>query len=102
ISGTEKINKLRTLNHGEWISRITTINEEIIAQSEIPSKIEGEISYLINDKGFIKGDDGIDYFFQKQYIIDSDINKHIWTGKRLRFNPSLLGDSKMATEIEVI
>ena len=42
ISGTEKINKLRTLNQGEWISRVTTINEEIIAQSEIASKIEGE------------------------------------------------------------
>lgn len=65
ISGTEKINKLLTLNEGEWISRITTINEEIIAQSEIPGKIEGIISYLVNDKGFIKGDDGTEYFFSK-------------------------------------
>ena len=83
-------------------TRITNINEEIIAQSEIQNKIEGEISFLSNDKGFIHGEDGFDYYFTKQYIIESDSQKTIWRGKRLKFNPSLLGDSKMATEIEVL
>jgi hypothetical protein len=102
IKGSEKIDKQRSLNSGEWITRITNINEEIIAQSEIPNKIEGEISFLSNDKGFIRGEDGVDYFFTKQYVIESDSHKNIWQGKRLKFNPSLLGDSKMATEIEVL
>jgi hypothetical protein len=102
IRNTEKIDKSRSLSSGEWISRITNINEEIIAQSEIPNKIEGEISYLAIDKGFIKGEDGVEYFFQKQYIIESDYGKKIWSGKKLRFNPSILGDGKIATEIEVL
>lgn len=102
INGTEKIDRQRSLISGIWITRITNINEEIIAQSEIPNKIEGEITYLSNDKGFVKSDDGIEYFFTKQYIIESDINKHIWLGKRLRFNPSLIGDTRMASEIEII
>jgi len=102
INGTEKIDRQRSLISGIWITRITNINEEIIAQSEIPNKIEGEIIYLSNDKGFVKSDDGIEYFFTKQYIIESDINKHIWLGKRLRFNPSLIGDTRMASEIEII
>jgi hypothetical protein len=102
LKGTEKIDRLRSLRTGEWITRITNINNEIIAQSEISSKIEGEISFLKNDSGFVKGDDGSDYFFSKQYVIETDVNKNIWTGKRIRFNPSLLGDSKMATEIEII
>lgn len=102
ILNTEKIDKLRSLKSGEWISRITNINDEIMAQSEIPNKIEGEISYLAVDKGFIKGEDGFEYFFQKPYIIESDFSKKIWTGKKLRFNPSVWGDSKVATEIEVL
>lgn len=102
IINTERIDKTRSLKSGEWITRITNINEEIIAQSEIPSKIEGEITFLIDDQGFIRGDDKIDYFFTRQYIIESDASKHIWQGKRLRFNPSLIGDTRMAAEIEVI
>ena len=102
IIGTEKIDKQRSLISGEWITRITNINEEIIAQSEIPNKIEGEISYVVNDKGFIKGEDGIEYYFTRQFIIESDANKLIWIGKKLRYNPSLLGDSKIATEIEIL
>ncbi|MDX2127434.1 MAG: hypothetical protein SFU91_00175 [Chloroherpetonaceae bacterium] len=102
LIGSERIDKLRSLNTGEWITRSTNINEEIIAQSEIPNKIEGEISFLSNEKGFVRGQDGVDYFFTKQYIIESDSNKIIWQGKKIKFNPSLLGDSKIATDIEVL
>jgi len=102
VIGTERIDRLRSLKTGEWITRVTNINEEIIAQSEIPNKIEGEISFLSNEKGFVRGQDGVDYFFTKQYIIESDSNKTIWQGKKLKFNPSLLGDSKIATDIEVL
>lgn len=102
IKGSERIDRMRSLESGEWITRVANINEEIIAQSEIPSKIEGEITFIKNDKGFVRGEDGTDYFFTKQYIIESDMNKNIWLGKRLRFNPSTLGDTKLATEIEIV
>lgn len=102
IKGTEKIDKLRSLTSGEWITRVTNINAEIIAQSEIPNKIEGEIVYLVKDKGFVKGEDGIEYYFSREHIIESDAHKNLWLSKRLKYNPSLLGDSKIATEIEVI
>lgn len=102
IKGSEKIEKLRNLTYGEWISRITSINNELIAQCEIPNKIEGEITFLSDNKGFVKGEDGSDYFFSKQNVIESDSNKLIWQGKRLKFNPSMIGDSKMATEIEIL
>lgn len=102
ISNTERIDKFRSLRSGDWITRIANINEEIFAQSEIASKIEGEITFMTADKGFVRGQDGIDYFFTKQYVIESDINKLLWIGKRLRFNPCVMGDTKLASEIEIL
>ncbi|MCD8413572.1 hypothetical protein [Tenacibaculum finnmarkense] len=104
IRDTERIDKKRNLKSGTWISKVTNINNEIIAQTEIPNKIIGEVTYykLESESGFVKGEDNIDYFFTRQYVIPSDISKSIWFGKRLRFNPSLLGDTKMATDIEII
>jgi hypothetical protein len=102
VRQSEKIDKFRSLRNGEWITRVTNINNEVIAQAEIPNKIDGEISYLTNGKGFIKGLDENEYFFSSQYIIDSDSTKAIWVNKKVRFNPSLLGDSRMATDIEIL
>lgn len=104
LKGTERIDKNRSLLTGEWITRVTNISEELMAQTEIPSKIEGEISFLRleSGSGFVRGENGEDYFFSKQYVIQADINKRIWTGKRLRFNPCILGDSKVATDIEIL
>lgn len=102
VQQSEKIDKLRSVRTGEWITRVTNINNEIIAQAEIPNKINGEISYLTNGKGFIKGEDKIEYFFSSQYIIETDCSKTIYVSKNVRFNPTLLGDSKMATDIEIL
>jgi hypothetical protein len=102
IEGTEKVNKTRSLQGGTWIVRVTNINKEIIDQTEIPNKLEGEITFLNSGKGFVHGEDNEDYFFNDQYIIESDKGKMIWAGKKLRFNPTMIGDSKMATEIEVL
>lgn len=105
IKKSERIDKNRSQISGEWVTRTTSINQELLTQSEIPDKLEGEISYIIPDKksGFIKTiDDMTEYFFNNGYIIESDKNKLLHTGKKVRFCPSLLGDSKMATEIEII
>ncbi|MDC8003851.1 hypothetical protein POV27_07295 [Aureisphaera galaxeae] len=103
ISGTEKINKKRTLKEGSWISRITNINQEILAQSQIPNKLEGEIfDVVIKGKGYIKGEDSVDYFFTSEFIIESDVSKKIYPGRKVRFVPTMLIDTKFATEIEIL
>jgi len=105
VKNSERIEKNRTLITGEWITRISSINQELITQAEIPDKLEGQISYTTadNNKGFIKCEnDSADFFFTTDYIIDSDRQKHIFSGKKVKFCPTLLGDSKMATQIEIL
>lgn len=103
LKNTERIDKKRSLRTGTWISKITNINTEIVAQTDIP-KIEGEVSYykLETDAGFVTGNDGVEYFFSTQFVILTDSSKPIWFGKKLRFNPSLMGETKIATDIEVL
>lgn len=105
MKNSERIDKNRSLISGDWITRVANINQDLLNQADIPDKLDGEISYMVPDKksGYIKSaDDNSEYFFLQKYIIESDQNKHIYTGKKVRFCPSLLGDSKMATEIEIL
>lgn len=103
IKNSEKINKKRSIINGNWITRITNINQEILAQSQIPNKLEGDIiDIIINGKGYIKAEDDSDYFFTSNYIIQSDTSKKIYAGKKVRFIPTMLGDTKFATEIEIL
>ena len=102
ITGSEKIDRSRSLKDGQWITRVTNITTDIISQSENVSKIEGEITYLGNNCGFLKGDDGIDYFFKTEHIIDVDKSKKLYANKKIRFNPSLSGDTKLAVDIEIL
>ena len=105
IKSTERIDRNRSLISGYWITRSANINQELLKQSEIPDKLEGEISYIIPDKksGFIKTpENSTEYFFTHRYVIESDQNKHLYTGKKVKFCPALLGDSTMATEIEIL
>ncbi len=99
---TERIDKNRSLEEGEWVRRVTNVSNEIIAQACIPGKIDGEIIYLNNDKGFVKGEDGVEYFFSRTYVIEEDINKRYWTGKKIRFNPAKIDDSNFAFDIEIL
>ena len=105
VRQSEKIERLRTLTTGEWITRVASINQELISQAEIPDKLEGKISYTAadNNRGFIKCEnDNNDYFFSSNYIIESDKQKHIFPGKKVKFCPTMVGDTKMATQIEVL
>lgn len=102
IKSTERIDKRRSLLSGTWISRVTNINDEIIAQSEIPNKIEGGITFRNKDRGFILGNDSIEYFFIDEFIIESDRGKPLWIGKKMKFIPTYIGDTKMATQIEIL
>jgi len=102
ISGTEKIDKDRSFATGDWVTRNVTINAEIIKQSEIIGKIEGEIEFIKEDKGLIRGANDSQYFFSKEYIIQGDRNKSLFIGKKIIFYPSKIEDSLLATEIEVL
>jgi hypothetical protein len=101
IKETERIDKCRSFATGDWITRVTNISQEILVQTEIPGKIEGEVTWLHDDNGFIKGEE-TDYFFSRNFIIPEDRTKKIWVGKRLRFYPSLFGETKVAYEIEIM
>jgi cold shock CspA family protein len=105
IRNSERIDKNRSLSTGEWITRNATLNQEVLLQAEIPDKLEGKISFTTADssRGFIRCEnDTTDYFFRADYIIESDRNKHVFVGKKVKFCPGLLGDSKMASQIEII
>lgn len=103
IKNTERIEKLRSRVTGQWISKITTINENIIEHSKILGKIEGTVDYVTNDcSGFIIGDDKKKYFFQKNWIIEDDKNTNIHIGTRTRFLPYESGDSLFAYYTEVL
>ena len=103
IDGTERFNKERTLKDGRWINRVTQINERLIEQAGLPGKMEGKVDY-VNEKttGFIKGSDGEQYFFQSPYIIEVNVNGELRIGRKVRFYPALIGDTKVATSIEIL
>ena len=100
---TEKICRERTLANGKWITRITQVNQELLEQATMPGKIDGVMDYVKdNEIGFIKDDNGNQYFFQRNQIIDADKGKTIQTGKRVRFYPTNINESKMANNIEIL
>lgn len=102
IINSEKINRERSLLNGAWIGRVTQMSPELLEQANMPGKIEGEIDFLQKGAGFIKGSDGEQYYFNKNYIIEDDKNKYICVGKIVRFYPSSLADSKMASNLEIL
>lgn len=102
ITDTEKIDRDRSLETGVWITRVTQLSQEVLEQAELPGKIEGEIQFLRGKSGFVKSDDGSEYFFLESNIIETDRNKPMFRGKRLRFYPSKFDDTNMAINIEIL
>lgn len=102
IKQTEKIDKNRSYETGDWVTRNVNINNEMIEQSEIIGKIEGVVEFIKGDKGLIKGENDKQYFFSNEYIIGSDRNKNLYMGKKIIYYPSKVGDSDIATEIEIL
>lgn len=102
ISGSEKINKRRTLFDGKWSPRVAKISEDVVQHAAITSKIEGTVDFITGDKGFIKGDDQQQYFFTKDNIIEEDLNKPLMQGRRVRFIPCKVGDTEMSSAVELL
>ncbi|EPX0447209.1 hypothetical protein ACWU4S_004178 [Yersinia enterocolitica] len=104
MENSEKINKERSGNSARWIARVASINQELITQAGLPGKIEGNVTYYNSDKGngFITSDSNEQFFFQKTDIINTDKNKSIQIGKRLRFYPNPVGDTNHAEMVEIL
>ena len=103
IKESEKIDKSRSVVTGDPIKRIAQLTDELLFQSEIRGKIEGNIVYLSDEGGFIKDNEGKNYFFLKENIIKSDQNKSIRDNQMVSFLPfEWKTGSFMATEIEIL
>jgi len=101
IKNTEKIDKSRSLSCGNWISKKTTLSDDLLKIIDVPGKIEGTIEYLVDDKGFIQGSDKKSYYFNNSYVIEQDSKKYIHVGKEVRFYPTILEDAFFAYQIEI-
>ncbi len=102
LRNTEKIDKNRSLDEGEWVSRTTTISTYLIEQANIPGKIEGGIDWLKGEVGFVQGDDRKEYFISYKHVIGDDQGKPFIVGKRVRFYPIAVDDTLMAALIEIL
>jgi hypothetical protein len=103
IKGTERIDKIRSRVTGEWINKITSINETIFVHANI-LKIQGEISYISSngDGGYIKNEEGIEYVFLNKMIVDFDKKKKYYVGQRVRFLPYTDDGISFAYYIEIL
>lgn len=101
---SERIAKSRSKEDGDWITTITKLTDELLVQASIPGKIEGVISYLNPEwtAGFINDGNRDDIFFMISYILESDRQAKLTSGKRVRFIPIMIDKSVSAREIEVL
>lgn len=100
IRQSERLDKNRSRITGEWISRVATISEDIIRNADIPGKIEGVIEYFKDASGFIKANDELSYFFQMDDFIESDRNRYVYKGMKVRLIPLKLEKYNYASNIE--
>ena len=105
LKNSGRIDKSRSRITGEPIRRIAHLSDELISRSNLSSKLEGRINYIgqPSENGFIKGNDGKDYFFNVDNIVKGDRDKELCPGNKVRFIPStLMGMGLMAVEIEIL
>ncbi|KJS74700.1 MAG: hypothetical protein JL55_21440 [Pseudomonas sp. BICA1-14] len=105
FEGGERVNKERSLQGGKWINRVAQISSQLLEQAALPGKIEGTITYydIKNERGFV-GAEGNEakYFFQKEDILEQDRAQVVFAGKRVRFQPGIVGTVELASYIEIL
>jgi hypothetical protein len=102
LKGTEKIDKTRSYKTGDWVKRNVTIDEELIKHAEVAGKINGQFDWINKGAGFIKSEDGVQYFFNSDYFIESDKGRVFTHGTKVLFYPWKRDDLLLATEIEIL
>lgn len=104
LEKSEKVNRDRSVEGGRWIGRAAQINEEVMQHATLPGKVEGVVSFIFDDGGFVNSEGGGECYFTKSDIIESDIDKHLYVGKHVRYYPIKLegSDTAVAVAIEVL
>lgn len=105
ILNSDRLDKTRSRVTGEFIKKITKISNNLIEQAILPNKIEGKIVYLDkeNINGFVKDDNGQEYFINHDEVIVDDRGNAFRIGKRIRFIPVKLDNNLiMSKEIEIL
>jgi hypothetical protein len=105
VSGSEKINKDRTLQDGIWITRVAQVSSELLEEAALPGKIEGEITYIHPEKeiGYIECENGVNHFYMVDAVVEPDRKKNMRIGTRVRFYPaSGSSNTPHATQIEIL
>lgn len=104
VCGTERIDPTRSQTTGQWIERVAQMSENILAHAQIATKIDGEITFLVDSRsqGVIKGQDGELYFFAGTHIIEDDKRKALHVKGVVRFVPVELAGARVAMEVEVL
>lgn len=102
VTGTEKVNRERTLTDGEWIARTIQISQDVVDHAALPGKQEGDICHWKDGRGFVKDISGEEFFFQIDDLIDSDKGKNVMVGGRVRFYPVRDGGYVYAAHVELL
>ena len=102
IKGTQRIDRSRSLASGQWITRVTTISEEILKQTAVEDKREATITYYNDGKGFVKTDENKEYFFTTSFIIETDRSRIPQIGCRVRFCPLSFDENDFAVSVELL
>jgi len=101
VTGTERIDRGRSLSTGEWIQRTAQISEELIIHESLLKKIEGKIHFSSKQSGYITGEDGKEYWFRFDDIMESGDNMPI-PGRRVKFYPAELDGSDRGVAVELL
>lgn len=101
LLNSQKVDKERSFNKGNWVTRNVTINEELLIQAEKPGKITGIFKFIGDNGGFITDEKNIEYLYNIDKIIQSDKMKKIEVGKEVIFFPWKSGDILVALDIEI-
>jgi hypothetical protein len=101
LRDTEKIDRNRSYKDGTWASRVAKISEDLVGQANIP-KEDGKIIYLKGKSGFIQTEQIRDYYFTSQHLVESDRDRPLSLGQKVRFYPAEMGDSRYAFLVELI
>lgn len=102
IKGSERIDKARSLETGQWVTRVTTISNEILEQTSSEAKQNGTISYFSGGGGFVRTESNKEFYFSTKFLIETDQSKTPQMGKRVRFYPLSFDENNFAVSVELL
>lgn len=104
LKNTERLDKNRRRETGEIIKKITKITDTLIEQAVIPGKIEGIITFVSSEKNsaYLTAENGRDYFFMKNDVIEDDRCKTLMASKPVRFVPVERNNHLFAEAVEIL